>query len=73
MRAARSPEGACDLNANRRSNGMCVLYAPGNVPKVSAFVPIARADRESNAVIVSVEPEEEPRVRDLIARLDVPR
>lgn len=60
--------------SEKRANGTCVLYTPGNIPKVSPFVPIARADRESNVVIVQVEaPEEAPRLRELLARLDVPR
>ena len=56
-----------------RSKGECVLYAPGQFPDPKPFVPIARADARANVVMVRVDAEEEPRVRELIARLDVPR
>jgi len=58
---------------NRKFEG-CVLPRPGEFPDLGPFAPIARADRESNVVIVRVDAvEEEPRVRELISRLDVPR
>jgi len=66
-------EAAHAASMNRKFEG-CILYRPGEFPDLRPPAPIARADRESNVVIVRVEaPEEEPRVRELIARLDVER
>ena len=52
----------------------CALYAPENFTEPSPCAPSAWVGPRSNVVVVRVEaPEEEPRVRDLLARLDVPR